>query len=144
AASMSSWILPMLPTIAATAPAASVFPELITLSGHVLPTSRFPANTLSAAVAGPTPGGSKSTATRHGSAPRLTFCSGPILTGYFSARTTPTRQAGTTNHRHGCAVLKPPAAAATTASNTPAAGTPATTAFSGRGKVLKVGALDLS
>src|SRR5207245_9635842 len=96
------------PTREAIAAPTSVLPPLSTVSGHVLPVARLPTSTLSAAVAGPIAGGRSSAAMMHGRAPRFTFCSGPILTGYFSASTTPARQAGMISQRPGRAAPKPP------------------------------------
>ena len=95
-------------------------------------------------MAGPIPGGRSKAATRHGRAPRLTFCSGPIFTGNFSASTTPTRHAGISDQRHAWTAAKPPTIAATAASTAPAAGTASTTAFSGLGKVVKAGVFGFS
>src|SRR5260370_171979 len=92
--------VPIVPTIAASDPASSTLPPLKELSNHDRRISRLPASTLTAAVAGPAPGGSSSTASRQGRAPRLTFCSGPIFTGKRSASTTPAKHTGTISQRH--------------------------------------------
>src|SRR6266700_5085263 len=118
------------PMEAATAPATSTSPALYTLSHQVRRTTRFPARTPTAAVAGPTPEGSKRTAMSAGRAPRLTFCSGAILTGYRSVRTIAATHAGMRVQRHGSAAANPPRAA-TAASPTPRAGMPTSTARSG-------------
>src|SRR5437879_12748444 len=115
----------------ATAPATRTSPALNTLSHQVRRTTRFPARTPAAAVAGPTPAGSMRTAINAGSAPRLTFCSGAILTGYLSVSTIAATHAGTSAHRHGSTCTNPPRAATITARTTPAAGTPISTARSG-------------
>ena len=114
----------MVPTIVASEAAASVLPALYTPSGHGRRTNRLPARTLSAAVAGPIPAGRSNAATRHGSAPRLIFCSGPILTGNLSATTTATKQAGIKSSRHVSALANPSIPAVSAASATPASGTP--------------------
>src|SRR6266851_4425662 len=117
------------PIDAARALAASTLPALTAASRHLRPTIRLPATTPAAAVAGPTAGGSSRAATRMGSVARLTFCSGPILTGYFSLTMIPAKHTGTSSQRQGSAMEMPPRAA-TAASTTPSAGTPTITARS--------------
>src|ERR1700693_1267201 len=128
--------------MAASDAAASTLPALNALPHHVRRTTRLPASTLTAAMAGPTPGGSRSTASSDGRAPRLTFCSVPILTGYLSASTPPARHTGTNNQRHGWAAVEPPSAAAVAARTTPTIGTPTTTAFRRVGELAKGWAQD--
>ena len=70
-------------------------------------------------------------AIKHGSAPRLIFCSGPILTGNFSATTTATKQAGMKSSRHVSAMAKPLMPAERDARATPASGTPMIAPFRG-------------
>src|SRR5712692_5769071 len=117
------------PIDAARALAASTLPALTAASHHVRRTIRLPATTPTAAVAGPTAGGSSRAATRMGRVARLTFCSGPILTGYLSLTTIAARHTGTSTQRHGSTAEAPPRAAIA-ASTTPSAGTPTITARS--------------
>src|SRR5579864_5676867 len=136
AAASTRW--PRLPTAAASAVASSTFPALRPASHHVRRMSRLPARTPTAAVAGPTAGGRSSAATRHGSAPRFTFCSGPILTGYLSASSTPKRHAGTRAHLHGSAATRPPCSPTATATATPAARVTKIAAFRGGVRLLEL------
>jgi hypothetical protein len=57
------------------------------------------------------------------------FCSAPIFTGNLSAKMTAAAQPGMTAQRHSNAGTNPPIAPAITASRTPDAGTPKTTAL---------------
>src|SRR5713101_1659196 len=120
---------PTWPIEVASELATSTLPALTAASRHLRPTIRLPATTPAAAVAGPTAGGSSRAATRMGSVARLTFCSGPILTGYFSLTMIPAKHTGTSSQRQGSAMEMPPRAA-TAASTTPSAGTPTITARS--------------
>src|SRR5713226_2591254 len=118
------------PIDAARALAASTLPALTAASRQVRRTTRLPAATPTAAVTGPMAGGSSRAATRMGRVARLTFCWGPILTGYFSLKMIPARHTGTSIQRQGSAAEMPPRDA-TAASTTPNAGTPTITARSG-------------
>ena len=121
---------PTAPIDAAMALDASTLPALNVLSHQVRRTVRLPASAPTAAVAGPMAGGRSSAASKQKSAPRLTFCSGPIFTGNRSVKTIATRHMGTSAQRHGSGAARPPRAA-TAASATPSAGTPRITARSG-------------